>query len=211
MRGLYGVVPLHHFACLADATADELLGVIHSELRRYIKRNSDVSDYRNDAADLFDHLRARGYHPRFLRRAFDQAPSWLSRHELLSARSVSDGDSRIHTFKLAYSRELAQLGLGDLLHRHEHLLPSYIAKKKVVCWRAAPKLGRALIPYRYGEKYFFLKGMSCPWGPMEIWWSERWVWWGRGGGRKLKSDSASIEHIDGWWGGLGHEQFGLKV
>ena len=133
------------------APRSQFLGVIHSELRRYIKRDSDVFDYRNDAADLFDRLRARGYPPRFLRRAFDQAPSWLSRHELLSARSDSNGDSRIHTFKLVYSRELAQLGLGDLLHRHEHLLPSYIAKKMVVCWRAAPKLGRALIPYRYGE------------------------------------------------------------
>ena len=80
---------------------------------------------------------------------FLQTPSWLSRQELLSTRHDST-DSRIHTFKLVYSRELAQLGLGNLLHRAEHLLPGYIAKKKVICWRAAPKLGRALIPYRYG-------------------------------------------------------------
>ena len=37
------------------------------------------------------------------------------------------------------------------------------------------------------------------------------MWWGRGGGRKLKSNSASIEHIVEGWGGLGHEQSGLKV
>ena len=53
--------------------------------------------------------------------------------------------------------------------------------------------------------------MSCPWGPREIWWGESRVWWERGGGRKLKSDFASIEHIVEGWGGLGHEQSGLKV
>ena len=48
--------------------------------------------------------------------------------------------------------ELSQLGVGPLLHRAEHLLPDYVSEEKVVCWRAAPKLGRApaLIPYRNG-------------------------------------------------------------
>ena len=80
---------------------------------------------------------------------FNQAASWLSRDELLSTRREKR-DKRLHTFKLMYSTELSQLGVGPLLHRAEHLLPDYISKEKVVCWRAAPKLGRALIPYRYG-------------------------------------------------------------
>eukprot|EP01043_Picozoa_sp_COSAG02_P105727 COSAG02_NODE_41720_length_391_cov_1.417808_1_plen_40_part_10 len=37
------------------------------------------------------------------------------------------------------------------------------------------------------------------------------MWWERGGNRKLKSDSASIEHIVEGWDGLGHEQLGVKV
>ena len=53
--------------------------VVYSELQRYIKRNSSVLDYRTEAAALFDRLRARGYPPRFLLRAFDKVPSWLSR------------------------------------------------------------------------------------------------------------------------------------
>jgi hypothetical protein len=35
--------------------------------------------------------------------------------------------------------------------------------------------------------------------------------WERGGALKLKSDSASIRHMIGGRGGLGHEQLGFKV
>jgi len=133
----------------STAPVCQFLGVISSELKRYIKRNSNVSDYLSDAAAFYDRLRVRGYPPWFLRRAFDKAPSWLSRNELLSTRRETQTDKRIHAFKLMYSTELSRLGVGTPLHRAEHLLPDYIVGTKVVCWRAAPRLGRALIPYRY--------------------------------------------------------------
>ena len=124
--------------------------VVSAELRRFIKRNSSVGDYVTAADDFYLNLRRRGYPPDFLSACFSAAPSWLDRAMLLT-RSGQHSERRIHVLKLTYSTELAKLPWGEALHRHEHLLPDSIrSHTRLVCWKAAPKLGRSFIPYRYG-------------------------------------------------------------
>ena len=59
----------------------------------------------------------------------------------------------MHRFCMLFSGSLhnfpnQQYRIQDLMSAHcQHIVST---KKKVICWRAAPKLGRALIPYRYG-------------------------------------------------------------
>ena len=133
------------------APMSQFLGVITGELRRYIKRCSSVEHYRLAAALFYDRLRARGYPPAVLRDAFRAAPSWLTRDALLRGYAKrAPADLRLHPFKMIYSKDLERLGVGRLLHRAAHLLPDHlIDSDRLVCWRAAPKLGRSLVPYTY--------------------------------------------------------------
>ena len=136
--------------------------VVSAELRRFIKRNSSVDDYVVAAGEFYMNLRRRGYPPDFLIASFSAAPSWLDRAKLLT-RSDQHSERRIHVLKLTYSTELAKLPWGAALHRYEHLLPDSIRPDtRLICWKAAPKLGRSFIPYRYGATPAASGGASVP-------------------------------------------------
>jgi hypothetical protein len=85
----------------------------------------------------------------------------LDRPTGLSAQTIIDGFIQIT--QLTYSTELAKLPWGAALHQHEHLLPSSIRPHtRLICWKAAPKLGRSFIPYRYGATPAASGGASVP-------------------------------------------------
>ena len=49
-----------------------------------------------------------------------------------------------------FSKEKHALRLGDIMHDDKYLLPDYLKEGKfILAYRAAPKLGGQLIPYRF--------------------------------------------------------------
>jgi hypothetical protein len=104
---------------------------------------------------FWERLRLRGYPEAFLRDVFDRAPDYASRDELLWGKKATNADvdsaaARMQMWVTGYSSAKHKLCLSAVMHRNKHLLPPALrAGKFVLAYRAAPKLGAHLIPYRF--------------------------------------------------------------
>jgi hypothetical protein len=126
--------------------------LITGTLSRYAKRCSSAAAFYRHAADFWKRLLLRGYPPSFLRYCFKLAPSYDDRSDLLYANrrdSMSDADKRPFAFITDYSYVKSKLPLHGVLHDAAELLPPNLRRRRrLLAWRAAPKL-RDLVSFRF--------------------------------------------------------------
>ena len=149
-----------------------LAGIAIGEIIRYIKRCSRHESFLRMVKLLTTRLHARGWPHPFIWEAYQRAPYYSARDDLLlrtiklrQDSSVSDlGDAldvsldadvprqRTTALILDYSAAANRLRPDLLLRRHLHLLPAHLRSTKIiVAWRAPQKIGD-LIRYRLKDE-----------------------------------------------------------
>ena len=125
-------------------------GWVTAELRRFNKRCSDSGRYFYHALNFWRQLIARGYPTTFLNLCFDKGCVFTYPAKLSAMSEGPDAEVEIpFCFVTDYSFVKSKLKLTDAIRDHAHLLPSSIsATRRVLAWKAAPKMRRTLITYR---------------------------------------------------------------
>eukprot|EP01048_Picozoa_sp_COSAG05_P009645 COSAG05_NODE_803_length_7215_cov_20.387858_2_plen_211_part_00 len=128
-------------------------GWVTAELRRFNKRCSDSGRYFYHALNFWRQLIARGYPANFLNECFDEACVFTHPAELSKMSGDTDVEVEIpFCFITNYSFVKSKLMITDAIRDHAHLLPSSVsATRKVLAWRATPKLRNTLITYRLSD------------------------------------------------------------
>jgi hypothetical protein len=132
------------------------LSIVHTELRRYIKRSSARADYIDIASAFRQRLCARGFPSWFLQLAFRSGPSYKNRQKFLADKSAAVEDAANKpaiVFATKYSQTLQESGLSRAIFLNQSYLPSYILEQVefLTAWRAARKLGAKLICYDFSK------------------------------------------------------------
>ena len=132
------------------------LSIVHTELRRYIKRSSARADYIDIASAFRQRLCARGFPSWFLQLAFRSGPSYKNRQKFLADKSAAVEDAANKpaiVFATKYSQTLQESGLSRAIFLNQSYLPSYILEQVefLTAWRAARKLGTKLICYDFSK------------------------------------------------------------
>jgi hypothetical protein len=102
-------------------------GYITAELKRYVRNTSSLEDYLETKELLWHRLRARGYPPQFLTRAFSKV-RYRTRSKLLQPKQPKLVDSNVF-FTTEFTPLTSRLPLKEILTRHsplladEHLVP----------------------------------------------------------------------------------------
>ena len=126
-----------------------LVGFIHGEIVRYIKRCSSVLAFFTMLRLFWTRLSVRGYPAAFLRNTFNSAADYVDRAVLLAKPVRKASAERSQVMIVTFSRALHQAQLGRILHEYRYLLPPQLQEQKViVAWRAPKKIGGMLIPFR---------------------------------------------------------------
>ena len=90
------------------------LSVVHTELRRYIKRSSARADYIVIATQLRQRLSLRGHPNWFLQKAFRSGPRYEDRQKFLAGKTAAAtiaAELPVIVFATTYFRTLEQSGL----------------------------------------------------------------------------------------------------
>jgi hypothetical protein len=128
-----------------------LRGWVKAEIIRYIKRCSSELDFL-DILQLFWHrLRLRGYPAQFIRDAFDTAPAYSKRADLLY-RTKPQRTGRMQMLITGYSHAKHEMKLGDVMHGNMHLLPPHLRGDFVLAYRSTAKLSSQFVTYRFPRK-----------------------------------------------------------
>ncbi len=118
------------------------LGLIKTELVRYIRNSSCREDYIQTKTEFFEYLKLRGYPNWFLSRASKLA--WYkdrSRYLFPSAAPQQrDEQERIHPFKVPFNKITARVNFKRHLLKHYHLLKEQTGKRIVICFKNGTRL-----------------------------------------------------------------------
>jgi len=130
------------------------LSVVHTELRRYIKRSSARADYIMIATALRERLSMRGHPNWFLQQAFSSGPHYEDRQKILagkSAAAITAAKKPVIVFATTYFRTLEQSGLSRAIFLNQPYLPGYLLREVnfLNAWRASRKLAALLICYDF--------------------------------------------------------------
>ena len=132
------------------------LSVVHTELRRYIKRSSARADYIVIATALRERLSMRGHPNWFLQQAFSSGPHYEDRQKILagkSAAAIAAATKPVIVFATTYFRTLEQSGLSRAIFLNQPYLPGYLLREVnfLNAWRASRKLAALLICYDFSK------------------------------------------------------------
>ena len=137
-----------YFTFKSEHPASCKRGLVHSEMRRFIKRCSSETGFLQHAIDLWHHLRLRGYPAQVLATYFDSAPAYNDRTSFLIPATADDSET-LHVFVTPYSFVTSRTNLGPILHSAAGRLPPQLQhRRRLIAYTAAPKL-RNLITFRY--------------------------------------------------------------
>ena len=127
-------------------------GIVHGELRRYIKRSTAREDFLAVATQLRHRLSMRGYTEKFLADAFASAPRYDNRADYLAPRAASraGGDSPVIVFSTTYSTRLQNSKLSRAIFLHRDWLPRHFADVEfLTAWKVGRKIGGRLVSFSY--------------------------------------------------------------
>ena len=131
------------------------LSIVHTELRRYIKRSSARADYIVIATALRQRLSVRGFPSWFLQDAFRSGPKYSDRQKFLLAKSAPTEEAKpVIVFATTFSRTLQLSGLSRAIFLNQlRYLPRYMLQQVdfLNAWRAGRKLGALLICYDFSK------------------------------------------------------------
>jgi len=133
------------------------LSVVHTELRRYIKRSSARADYIVIATQLRQRLSLRGHPNWFLQKAFRSGPRYEDRQKFLAGKTAAAtiaAELPVIVFATTYFRTLEQSGLSRAIFLNQHYLPGYLLREVnfLNAWRASQKLAALLVCYDFSKK-----------------------------------------------------------
>ena len=135
-------------------------GLVSGEITRYIRLSSSFTAFSAITCAFYARLRARGFSQDLLRRAFEMAPSYDQRPEILSKiKSSFDADTAPVTqdsntpslvFSPVFSRAVYAAGLSKAIFlNHLGLPPPLNDAKFINAYRIGSKIGSRLIRYRF--------------------------------------------------------------
>eukprot|EP01052_Picozoa_sp_SAG31_P027008 SAG31_NODE_2491_length_5612_cov_23.752766_5_plen_260_part_00 len=126
-------------------------GIVHGELRRYIKRCSSRDDYLMIAIALRHRLSLRGFAEKSLATAFKTAPRYESRQLALTARQTEQpGTSPVIVFSTTYSSSLQNSSLSRAIFLHRDYLPKHFDDiEMLTAWKVSKKIGGHLICFKF--------------------------------------------------------------
>ena len=130
------------------------LGFIKGELIRYVKRCTLFDDFVRMAALFSARLRVRGYPAGIMRRgyklvSFAQRSRYLTPATGGATPDTLQGHRRI-ALVMDYSKQVILSGVHTIYRDHLSWLPKHFDSVDFVNgWRAASKLGRSLVTYRF--------------------------------------------------------------
>ena len=131
------------------------LSIVHTKLRRYIKRSSARADYIVIATALRQRLSVRGFPSWFLQDAFRSGPKYSDRQKFLLAKSAPTEEAKpMIVFATTFSRTLQISGLSRAIFLNQlRYLPRYMLQQVefLNAWRAGRKLGALLICYDFSK------------------------------------------------------------
>ena len=133
------------------------LSVVHTELRRYIKRSSARADYIMIAVQLRQRLSLRGHPNWFLQKAFRSGPQYEDRQKILAGKTAAAtlaAEQPVIVFATTYFRTLEQSGLSRAIFLNQHYLPGYLLGEVnfLNAWRASQKTSGAAGMLRFFKK-----------------------------------------------------------
>jgi len=116
------------------------LGLVKTELIRYIRNSSSRSDYIQTKIEFFEYLRLRGYPTWFLNRASKSA--WYKdRSSYLYPQVKQDSEiTRIHLFKVPFNKITSRVNFKRHLMTHYDQFKQATNKRIVVCFKNGKRL-----------------------------------------------------------------------
>eukprot|EP01051_Picozoa_sp_SAG22_P007682 SAG22_NODE_549_length_9239_cov_7.477899_8_plen_516_part_00 len=125
-------------------------GIVHGELRRYIKRCTAFADYLAIATQFRYRLAARGYPEKFLAAAFKTGPRYRDRPLFLNPVQRRGNDLPAIVFSTVFSSRLQNSKLSRAIFSHREWLPRHFADVPfLTAWKVARKVGGALISFAF--------------------------------------------------------------
>eukprot|EP01050_Picozoa_sp_SAG11_P020686 SAG11_NODE_3533_length_2385_cov_37.379537_3_plen_168_part_01 len=100
------------------------IGLVHSELRRHIKRNTARASYIKHAQAFARRLQLRGFSFSFLARCCRTAPRFEDRCKFLSPPAPDADTSPVIAFSTTFHRQLLNSRLSRAIFLHRDLLPA---------------------------------------------------------------------------------------
>jgi hypothetical protein len=124
---------------------------IVGELIRYVKRCSRPADFLRMKVLFFSRLLLRGYPGGLLRKCFRRVSHSQREQRLALKPDVEDG-ARVLPLVLTFSQRLYKAGVHTAIRKKfEALLKldHFRAANFIISWRAAPKIGRKVVTFRF--------------------------------------------------------------
>eukprot|EP01050_Picozoa_sp_SAG11_P017386 SAG11_NODE_2504_length_3274_cov_5.227888_1_plen_435_part_00 len=137
-----------------------IISIMRSACNRFLKRCSGEGDYCSFVCAMYDHMRVRGHSPDVLKMALAGVPAYSTQARLRALGAIpstpptssSLNNAPVLAFSTVYSHQRFRAGLARALFLRRHMLPRlFDGVRFITAWRAAPKIGRRLIAYKFSS------------------------------------------------------------
>jgi hypothetical protein len=121
-------------------------GFIKTELIRYVRNSSSLSDFIEISKRFFNRLRARGYPPSFIKNQFSSI-RWENRNKYLIIKNKNKNNPKSIFFKITYCNKVNDINIARIVHktRNKYINNGIIIPKTLICYKKAPNLANFLI------------------------------------------------------------------
>jgi hypothetical protein len=121
-------------------------GFIKTELIRYVRNSSSLSDFIHISKLFFNRLRARGYPPNFIKKQF-KLVRYENRKKYLEIKNKNIKGINPIFFKITYCNKINDINIAKLIHkiRNDYINNDIRIPKTLICYKKAPNLSNFLI------------------------------------------------------------------